>query len=52
MSQFYLTEAMPKRLLYFMLIKFIRLVFLENAINEEQPFRFDVVLPLISSVHQ
>ena len=25
---------------------------LENAINEEQPFRFDVVLPLISTVHQ
>ena len=36
-----------------MLIKLIRLVFLENVINEEQPFRFDVVLfPLISTVRQ
>ena len=40
--QFYLTEAMPKRFLYFMLIRLVRLVFLKKKINEEQPFRFVV----------
>ena len=52
MSQFYLGETMPKRSLYFMLNKPIRLVFLKNVINEEHPFKFDVVFPLISTVRQ
>ena len=42
MSQFYLREAMPKRFLYCILIKLIRLVFLKKKLNKEQPFRFAV----------
>ena len=42
MSQFYLSEAMPKGFLHCIMIKLIRLVFLEKKINEEQPFRLVV----------